>query len=399
MGDTGTIEYKANLFALDPARFFFDPTAYNWRFAAEVGGVNFRLEYDPVLAGDRIYLTGRDERKILGISIADGSLQFVKDLSKKPEAQPIASPDQRLMIPTDKHLYALNGDGSLHFDFAAHKGKFESTPLISADGETVYAGADKTLYAINMTDGSLRWQYSLQGKLKVTPSLDMVGNIVIGSDKKDVVIIDPMGNLVTRMNLNDKFAQAVSLDMSDHSLLVRAGDKNLITVGNMSEVWDGRPDAEPSGPHREWQLSNAVAIDVGADVVHETRLPNGKEITGEGVTVAVVDSGVYFSDKVRDLLGSELNEQFLGQVDFTRAGICVDGGTQQDTYCFSTTDQSVDPYGHGSHVAGIIWSQITDYRTGAFMGIAPEANILSVRVLGEMVPVVTKMLFKAFNMW
>ena len=43
----------------------------------------------------------------------------------------------------------------------------------------------------------------------------------------------------------------------------------------------------------------------------------------------------------------------------------------------------MDLYGHGSHVAGIIWSQITDYATGVRMGIAPGAKILSVRVLGD----------------
>ena len=44
---------------------------------------------------------------------------------------------------------------------------------------------------------------------------------------------------------------------------------------------------------------------------------------------------------------------------------------------------SHDGYGHGSHVAGIIWNNMTDYNTGVNLGVAPDASILSVRVLGD----------------
>ena len=112
-------------------------------------------------------------------------------------------------------------------------------------------------------------------------------------------------------------------------------------------------------------------------------LPGADAVRGTGVTVAVVDTGVFYNDKVKDILGADLDDHFLGQIDFTRGGICLDGGDQYDTYCYVDDDKSRDHYGHGSHVAGIIWSQITDYATGVNMGIAPDANILSVRVLGE----------------
>ncbi len=37
---------------------------------------------------------------------------------------------------------------------------------------------------------------------------------------------------------------------------------------------------------------------------------------------------------------------------------------------------SKDTYGHGSHVAGIIWSNLGDWDTGVYMGVAPKAHIL-----------------------
>ena len=54
-----------------------------------------------------------------------------------------------------------------------------------------------------------------------------------------------------------------------------------------------------------------------------------------------------------------------------------------DEYCIADSDHSEDGFGHGTHVAGIIWNNMTDYNTGVTLGVAPDASILSVRVLGD----------------
>ena len=155
--------------------------------------------------------------------------------------------------------------------------------------------------------------------------------------------------------------------------------------------WDGRPDVQPTNNKKVWELVNPVAIDVGADVLHQTRFPDGKRITGKGITVAVVDTGVYFDKGVKKVLGSQVEKLFLGQADFVDA-ICdthqqkkktYTVGTQYDGYCLTDSEYSKDGYGHGTHVAGIVWNNFTDYATGVTMGIAPNANVLSVRVLGN----------------
>ncbi len=82
---------------------------------------------------------------------------------------------------------------------------------------------------------------------------------------------------------------------------------------------------------------------------------------------------------------------FLGQADFANPLCDTDlsrkvtytNGIQYDDYCFTDFNYSKDTYGHGSHVAGIIWSNLGDWDTFAYMGVAPQANILSVRVLGD----------------
>ncbi|MCO8273179.1 S8 family serine peptidase [Actinoplanes sp. TRM 88003] len=79
--------------------------------------------------------------------------------------------------------------------------------------------------------------------------------------------------------------------------------------------------------------------------------------TGAGVTVAVVDSGV-------DASHPDLAGQVLPGADFITG----------------TEGVSVDPHGHGTHVAGTI-AALTGNGTGV-AGMAPHARILPVRVLG-----------------
>src|SRR5262249_30396206 len=83
-------------------------------------------------------------------------------------------------------------------------------------------------------------------------------------------------------------------------------------------------------------------------------------VTGQGVTVAVVDSGISAHQAIA--------QRVLANVSFV------------------TGDPSVaDAYGHGTHVAGIITgngsaaNQVTPLYSG---GIAPGANLVNLRVLG-----------------
>ena len=105
---------------------------------------------------------------------------------------------------------------------------------------------------------------------------------------------------------------------------------------------------------------------------------------GRYTTIAVLDSGIHFDKKAKNVLGTKLDKLFHGQADFVGDGTCTtEKGLQYTNYCFSEKgEDSYDGFGHGSHVAGIIWNNFTDLNTGVYAGVAPEAEILSVRVLG-----------------
>jgi serine protease AprX len=101
------------------------------------------------------------------------------------------------------------------------------------------------------------------------------------------------------------------------------------------------------------QLSEVYPLEVNADQVWQ------QGTTGKGVTVAILDSGV-----AADMDLVEPANRILASVNF------------------ADVRTSSDPGGHGTHIAGIVAGN-GSRSGGEFVGIAPQANIVDVRVLGS----------------
>jgi serine protease AprX len=98
---------------------------------------------------------------------------------------------------------------------------------------------------------------------------------------------------------------------------------------------------------------------VGADLVWQ------EGNLGNGVTVAVVDTGLGWHPGLFLDAKGRVRDRVVGWVDF------VDGKKLPR-----------DPNGHGTHVAGIIANSQKD-AAGEYDGVAPDVNLVGVRVLDE----------------
>ena len=96
---------------------------------------------------------------------------------------------------------------------------------------------------------------------------------------------------------------------------------------------------------------------VGAPQVWERTDDEGRQIRGEGVTVAILDTGI---DYDLDSLGGGLgpDHKVVGGYDFV-----------------NRDDDPMDDNGHGTHVAGIVAGD------GAVTGVAPAASLMAYKVL------------------
>ncbi len=106
-------------------------------------------------------------------------------------------------------------------------------------------------------------------------------------------------------------------------------------------------------------LSSPYIQAIGADRLW-TEAP--AYLTGAGVTVAVVDSGITSHPDLRD---GNNRSRILASVSFVQDGKSPD-----------------DFYGHGTHVAGLIGGNGKS-SSGKYMGVAPDANLLDVKVTDD----------------
>lgn len=103
---------------------------------------------------------------------------------------------------------------------------------------------------------------------------------------------------------------------------------------------------------RVYKLIDVSSVTIGADFA------NGLGMTGKGIGVAVVDTGVYpHSDLVTP------KNRIIGFRDL-----------------INNKTSPYDDDGHGTHVAGIVAGNGFS-SSGKYMGIAPDANIIGIKVL------------------
>jgi outer membrane protein assembly factor BamB len=112
-------------------------------------------------------------------------------------ASPTIGPDGTIYIgANNSNFYAITPAGELKWLYEAERevAGIWSTAALSADGSTLYFGANKGgIYALNTADGSRRWQYKLVGSVYSSPTLDSRGTLYSGSTVGHVLALNEAG--------------------------------------------------------------------------------------------------------------------------------------------------------------------------------------------------------------
>ena len=177
---------------------------------------------------------------------------------------------------------------------------------------------------------------------------DLEEHLAAGSQAIDVIVHG------TRAEI-DALAARYSLRVKRY---LRSGAVLRVTAGQLAALREDAGVDHLSSDLRIRSVADVTAVTIGADQVWAGSGGDGDGLSGAGIGVAVIDSGV-------DRRHEALRNRVAVSVDF----IGGDGG---------------DRFGHGTHVAAIIAGRGgRSADTAEYRGIAPGAHIVSLRVLDE----------------
>lgn len=143
-----------------------------------------------------------------------------------------------------------------------------------------------------------------------------------------------------------------------------------IKFGNTAEYWEKGEytyldniqiafESECPNCFNTTNLENTFVKSIGADILWN----EANYLQGQGITVAVVDSGIAPHQDFNDANGQS---RILARVDFASLGSSAD-----------------DFYGHGTHVAGSIGGNGA-LSNNRFAGVAPKVNLIDVKVMDDL---------------
>ena len=164
---------------------------------------------------------------------------------------------------------------------------------------------------------------------------------------------------VDSSNIADSFGKLpiVTLDVTPEE---KASLQNLISNAEIAQIGKKQLFLQTSVP-----LINATNVWNTTTTISTNSKIN---LTGKGQTACIIDTGILSTHP--DFAGKLIVQQcFCSAEPGTRNTNCCPNGAAQDS-------NATDIYGHGTHVAGIIAAN------GAIKGVAPDANIVAVKVFG-----------------
>jgi serine protease AprX len=232
-----------------------------------------------------------------------------------------------------------------------------------APEEFVKSLGGKVLYDLSIIDG---FAASVdESQLKLLRNADGVAFVTSDDPVRMAEVADTRSSLLGGLSDALRGVADDALD-STTSTLLPSGDKPLVKESTPEKTeGPGTPPETPTATAPEAPAADDAHTSVYNDAINATDV-HADGVTGEGVTVALIDTGVA---NIPDL-------------DDRIVDVKAPNGTTKRCVDISGERNCDDTYGHGTFIAGLI-AGTGDNSNGDYKGVAPGAKILSVKISGK----------------
>jgi outer membrane protein assembly factor BamB len=156
-------------------------------------GATDRVEGSAILGPQGSVFIGADDGRLYAMDGLTGVIRWATVLQKAGvDSTPALSADGTLFVGAGHFVIALDAASGVQKWKFATAGDVESAPALAPDG-TLYFGADDArVYALDSSNGALRWVYAFHdgSDTDSSPALGADGTVYIGSDKGTLCALD-----------------------------------------------------------------------------------------------------------------------------------------------------------------------------------------------------------------
>jgi subtilisin family serine protease/outer membrane protein assembly factor BamB len=248
----GTLYIKINdgyLYALNPA-----DGSQKWR-----ANVNSTVSYaSPVIAADGTVYQGSEDKNLYAINPATGAFRWTFAADNDIYTAPAIDSAGNLYfgVINSGWFYSITSSGTQRWVYKGATAATTSSPVLSADGSTVYFAAyDKKLHAVSTGTGAVRWTHTLGDEVRASsPAIDSNGVIYVGCYDFKLYAVNPDGTRNRTWSTGNWIRSCPAI--AGHTLYVGSNDHKLYafdlgTAGPGSSAW-------PQYRHNARRLGRAV---------------------------------------------------------------------------------------------------------------------------------------------